>query len=524
MIEFNCPACGNPFRVQPDVAGRHGWCKICHGFILVPTLNTDGSSKPVTIEDREHRLELLLREAATRYERLTIKIALIARKYRESREKAAKADAIQTELTETKTRYAEVESILGRQTADLRDAVLALRRASSELDRLSLAARTSSETESGQSGTQPRTPYHSDVSKVGPEAAPVVTASESRLHEELAQIATELSRVTNGRAESASALRDIETQLGAAQRQYESLFANLDEKSRALGAAEASAKTARHDLERINGELQTARSAQLALEERLIVLEREAAQAAALERERISLCNRLEQSDAQLQKLREELTSVALHSENASSRAAQAALDLDRLHTDAQEARAARATAELALRDALVRAERAEAQLPPLSAEIQELRLRAGQAQNLEDQLRSANLRMTELESLLARLTPDLSAASQALGAYESRAEQTARDLERLKAELDSERQAKLHAEAALQSPAMNNSARKHAFADPDVITREADSLTGFTDENLDLDNGELTLVPEILDDTDAEQSEMVNVLLRFLEPEERER
>jgi len=67
MIEFDCPHCGNHFRVEEKLGGRHGWCRICRGFIIVPSAHSSVRWEQMPAEQRVVRLEKILRATTELY-------------------------------------------------------------------------------------------------------------------------------------------------------------------------------------------------------------------------------------------------------------------------------------------------------------------------------------------------------------------------------------------------------------------------------------------------------------------------
>ncbi len=73
VIEFECPHCGNEFRVPDESAGRDGWCRVCKRMVIVP--NPDGSGMQwddLSAEERVIRLDKLLQFAATKADKLKV--------------------------------------------------------------------------------------------------------------------------------------------------------------------------------------------------------------------------------------------------------------------------------------------------------------------------------------------------------------------------------------------------------------------------------------------------------------------
>ena len=135
MIEFDCPHCGNHFRVEETLGGRHGWCRLCKGFIVVPTARSRMHWEDLPAEQRVVRLEKILRSTTELYNAQHEELLALQRTLTEHAEAVERAHGIAQHLEQVAPRLEQAERDITRLSQELSQAAEAKGAANANAER-----------------------------------------------------------------------------------------------------------------------------------------------------------------------------------------------------------------------------------------------------------------------------------------------------------------------------------------------------------------------------------------------------
>jgi chromosome segregation ATPase len=482
MITFNCPHCGNQFRVKEELAGRDGWCRVCNGHIVIP--GESGSSPITKMSDDEKvsHLEKSLRIMGVRYARHIEAMTALTKENESLREQLNEYREIKRSAQAAEARWKEAEVVNNRLSQEM----VALAEDKGRFEERfnsadSTVQRLDRELEESRKGHEAR---ESELMRELNEAKLRLTEGDSLSR----RLKNELSQLEGRPGDFDERLTLLSQELERASRELSAERAAKDTALRSASQLEGRAAAFEQDREFLQNELVRAQeraNAALTLEAELVLLrtvrselstqlERESAeigrlkdqihaQELAFEKRRNDLEKQLgemaavsKQHEDQTAKFREELVAMTLTAKanaedsqrlrnelntitanvgDTDSRVRELSEQLEVLGDDLKSERTAKAKAERSLKAAETRTAGLERQLEIANAERDRL---AGQVERLpvvEIELGVARNKILELESRVAMADDATQAVTEARTA-EIRAREDA-------ARMDAELQAK---------------------------------------------------------------------------------
>lgn len=472
MIDFNCPHCGNHFSVDVALAGRHGWCRVCNGFIVVPTARSRHKWEDLPPEQRVKRLEEILRNTTQLLQAQQARMTEFEHAFQRAEESAARAQAAEARRDEIAARLAEAQRELTRLSTELGRVAEEKGAAFAQLQRLSAevaqrpapsgATRDAAQPPPGQTEALEKLTAALEESR---RAETARTEEVRQLEHELAAASLEIARwrgEADRRAETEAKLRDIEKKRDEAQSLIAQLQPGIAEARERQGRAESDAAAAQAQAKALDREVQQLRDERDQQREALAVMRAE--QGTLMER--ISrLENDLEEARAS------EIRAVRAAEESAA----------EEVRGELEAARVARVDAEARAEDLASRLGEAEAALEANKATCA----------HLEDAVARLERERTKLDTAEAQHT----AAKTELAAVQARLAESQRQVDYLTERLAEEAQT---AAVRVLGPSTRTPAVPPIPAKPDR---------------------EMALIPEIIDeDGDLGSNALMASLLRFIE------
>ncbi len=459
MIDFNCPHCGNHFRVSDDLAGRSGWCKVCKGLLMVPRAG-EPIEAPHSPETRVKELEAYLRASDERF-----------------RANYARYKKIQTAARDLQERHAALQA-----DYEAREALLQAQDATVSSLKSEIAALRTELAQATSALSEARTQVQDGAKERARLEAALADANTSR--DALAALQVEYERLERALAESQAACANFETiaeQKRAAEASVAEVSARLSEVQTLLAEREAEAARAREQLDAFAGGSASTNRKLKDLAREVDALSRqlhtEQTQRLELERKLESEQAKHAASDEQLARAREQTNALRTDLEAAVTRESTLAAAQAELVGELRSAQARAVDAEArssALREELVRAgqacgaaealvEQSRAEISRLTDELAHLRqaradlekelrdarVLVGQAEALRQDRDEARRMLRDAELQIERLKVEMAAHAEGSGGAQSRAAQAMLELERVGQALAEERAARITAEKA---------------------------------------------------------------------------
>jgi chromosome segregation ATPase len=467
MIDFTCTQCGNQFRVEEKLAGRHGWCKVCKSFVVVPKRGDDGVQIILNDTERESLLARLLRDASSAYDKEHLRHHLLIKRYKDLRKRQGGEDD-SAEILETGARLQESQTQVERLTGELHGLAEERGSLAARADRVEGEARelehAVEDARARQTDLETRLAEAEAAAARASELDKELATVKQRLHESSTQLEQLRDELAGGDA------TDLETRVADLHLECERLRETLHEAEGAAERAQDAEAAANRRASQLEEDLSAKAARYESQEERLDRLH-------AVEAELESARSKSKADDSRIERLMQELAETAQNLGKARAESEHAGHENERLtKTLAENAEAGGQLGER-LRDAERRLEEALHQSVSKAGPDTTLSL-------LETELNMAKSRLAEAEEQIERLTRQLGDKARELGVTEARLAQATKELEALR-----------------QAPA----------AGP--------STGAFRAESASLDDVD-TFVPELIDDP-VESDEMMDTLLRFLDQRE---
>lgn len=533
MIDFECSQCGNRFRVGDELAGRHGWCRVCKALIVVPTADAKLPFNKLPAELRVKTLEKLLRHAGIRYEQDRKIMGRLQAQLAEAEADRGKAADTGAALATLEARFEEAQAHIAALTRQLEETSSARGRSDEALrqterrleEALQAQTRLASESRELQHAIADG---HAASARLKEELASLATGDETAQQAKFVELGDELARVQGDMQASRARQRELEeTKVWLEQRvaalEKESAH-NRDEAER-LRVLAAKANETERDLAAMKARYEeaarTSEESARQIAETSDRLGRAESEAVHLEEERKqlrqALVNAKEEVDGferrladmdrlsdQVDRLRADLDEVRAAKFRAEDRVAELegaietareeAVRQFRLTTGPEEGAAAVAAAvadaqaaEAAARQEAMelrrRAEDVERNLTRLREEHEALREQAGEAGRAQEALRLAEARLDEAHGQIEGLTRRLTEQARALALAEAARNRSGEDGDTADTVIP-------------MGPPVNGSAR--GFAGAGAASAE-------------------TLIPELLDENGETDDALMDALLRFI-------
>lgn len=533
MIDFECSQCGNRFRVGDDLAGRHGWCRVCKALIVVPTADAKLPFNKLPAELRVKTLEKLLRHAGIRYEQDRKIMERLQAQLNEAEAERAKVTDSSAALAALEARFDEAQSHIAGLRRELDESAAARGRADEALrqserrleEALQAQARLASETQDLQYAIADG---NAIAARLKEELASLATGDETAQQSKFVELGDELARVQSDMLAARSRQRELEEAKAWLEQRVAALEKesahNRDEAER-LRVLAAKANETERDLAAMKARYEeAARSAEESARQIAQTsdrLGRAESEAAHLEEERKqlrqALVNAKEEVDGferrladmnrladQAERLRTDLDEVRAAKFRAEDRIAELEIAIETAREEAvrqfpltagadegeaavaaavADAQAAEAAARHEAMELRRRAEDGERNLTRLREEHEALREQAGEAGKAQDALRLVEARLEEAHSQIDGLTRRLAEQARALALSESARERNGEN--------------GAAAETVIpMGPPPNGAAR--GFAGAGAASNE-------------------TLVPELLDENGETDDALMDALLRFI-------
>lgn len=487
MIVFGCPKCGKQFSVPDTAVGQHGWCKGCGAIIRVPE---SGNASPDDIVDVkiDPQVEALLHHMASQLKEYRARAKDSQAELRTLRNERSvvaahehvidKARAVSKKLEAQLSALEEERQFSGAELRELRQAVQdivasdlkTVRDAETgpERDRMEeLEAKLTAEREEAAATRE-------KLQLLERQYAGVTNESESRI--------AEIERLQERLVRSEENARELAERCGKLEEQVVSLRAERDDARRMLEEQRAAEEMP----EVVTARLQEKESTLQRLSEELRIVSASKGEMEALSRQRLDDVEHLsaelsgvsQSAEAEILEIQSELSMERNRHALAERALMHAQDDLRALRRQVDALRAAEAERDALAREAVLLREalqKAEKTIHDTQSRVESSR----------DALRKAEKRIRALEGKNARVKQGRHASGSA--------DVLPREVERANGE----------------GGEIDSSSKEGPFPGPFIPPSEgAERVEG------------LALIPEVLDD-DFDDREMLDTLMRFLEPEE---
>ena len=447
MIEFECPHCSNVFTVGPELAGRHGWCRVCKGLIEVPGDDADHPSTNLTPEHKIKILEKLLRYAGTRFERDRKELLAMHEKYEQLTQREDLTESLERKLTRRDARLTEAQRVTDKLTADLEAA--AASRGAVEAEVVYARAEAEQLRETAEK-------HQADIDSLTSQLADS-EASLARLKEEMATVGSDSSHA--------------DTRLADLSLEVEQLTKTLEAAQARIAEAEEGHQPLRSQVTELETTLALEREAAAALRDQV-------EKSAELARDTALLEGRIQDNEQTTARLTSELSAAAEKLGKAQAEADQAKSQSEQAAKDLAASLSAQNMLSDQVQDLQTSCQVAERESERLSQELIAVK---GQFTDLEGQYRDAKIqaaerevfeqdrdriaqRLTEAEAQADRLKGDLKQALNATATDDVQAVASV-DVAEAQSALEDERATRREAEAALEQA---TKATKEAMARAD--------------------------------------------------------
>lgn len=462
MIEFNCPHCGNHFRVKNALAGESGWCRVCNAHIVIPSPMGDEAQPELTLEQQNAELQKSLRVIGSRYSKHLHAMSAMSKENLKLKEQFDALRDIKRAFRQSEARVAEIESLNERLTQELTSQALdrgrleerfkfadeTVQRLNIELDTLRGAYDIrEKELQAELRVLQQRlTDSEASAQRFQSELTRVAESLDSP-DERAAMLAIELSQVQKSldaeRIAHEAAVREAaknETLVQTLKQKksyWKSEVLRMREEAEVAQAelVDRSALRARTDeqerriadlssqVEHLREALQTSQSTELRLVEEFekqVAAHRGTADELSLQlnqlREELAVANvRAQDQEAEIIRARHELTAMASGPAGTDMRIAQLNEQLDRVNDDLKHERAETARLRAQLTDLEARSNRQDQQLASAHTERERLQSQVERLTSIEVELGLARGQQSNTESSVREAREEAQRAADSL-------------------------------------------------------------------------------------------------------------